>query len=149
MAKTARTRSPYGSPPDKLSHLRGEDWPSPTGVTPIEEAGLAPAMKGSDASLVTSSTEGPAPLRVFPDYCADPVWNDTGMADLDALQVPEWLQGELRDWARDWEDLMGVRELRYAVVDERAHRLWHRRGRKLAQQLQSEVGDAYRVEYRE
>ena len=105
-------------------------------------------MEGRDAWVVTSSAPSPSLLRVFPDYCADPVWNDTGMADLDALQVSGWLQDELREWAREWEDLMGVRELRYAIVDERAHRVWQRRGRKLAQQLQADLGDAYRVEYR-
>ena len=26
-------------------------------------------------------------LQVFPDYSADPVWDETGMADLDRLQV--------------------------------------------------------------
>ncbi|GAA2147368.1 hypothetical protein GCM10009826_00120 [Humibacillus xanthopallidus] len=31
-------------------------------------------------------------LRLFPDYCADPVWNDTGMADLDQLEVAGWLR---------------------------------------------------------
>ena len=99
--------------------------------------------------MVTSSAPSPSLLRVFPDYCADPVWNDTGMADLDALQVSRWLQDELREWAREWEDLMGVRELRYAIVDERAHRVWQRRGRKLAQQLQADLGDTYSLEYRE
>ncbi|GAA2147373.1 hypothetical protein FHX52_1338 [Humibacillus xanthopallidus] len=42
---------------------------------------------------------------------------------------------------------MGVREHRYAIVDERAHRVWMRRGRELAQHLKSDVGDAYRVEF--
>jgi hypothetical protein len=96
---------------------------------------------------VSRSAERAAVLRVFPDYCADPVWVDTGMADLDTLGVSDWLRDELRAWARNWEELLGVREHRYAVVDEAAYRVWRRRGWELSQRLQSEVGDSYAVEF--
>lgn len=84
---------------------------------------------------------------MFPDYGADPVWADRGMVDLDALPVPEWLRADLRRWAREWEELMGVRESRYAVVDEPAHAVWEERGRRLADRLRAELGDAYDVVY--
>ena len=96
-----------------------------------------------------SSTADSRPLlRVFPDYSADPVWDDTGMADLDRLQVSDLLRSELRQWAREWEELMGVRTSRYAIVDSSGHSSWDEEGLRLAQRLQAELGDAYEVEYR-
>ncbi|WP_345505493.1 hypothetical protein [Terrabacter aeriphilus] len=96
---------------------------------------------------MTTSAERAAVLRVFPDHTADPVWVDTGMVDLDTLAVSDWLRDELRAWARDWEELMGVREHRYAVVDDSAYRVWRRRGWELSQRLQAELGDDYAVAY--
>lgn len=96
---------------------------------------------------VSRSAKRAAVLRVFPDYCADPVWADTGMVDLDSFDVTDWLRDELRQWARDWEELLGVREHRCAVVDAPAYRVWRRRGWELSQRLQAEVGDSYAVEF--
>jgi hypothetical protein len=101
-----------------------------------------------DNRKMTSSRE-PVALRVFPDYSADPVWADPGMVDLSRLPISERLRQQLREWARDWEDLMGVRDSRYAIADEAAHQDWQERGRHLAKRLQRELGDSYRVEYEE
>lgn len=96
---------------------------------------------------MTPSGNGPTVLRVFPDYGADPVWTDSGEADLPGLPIPARLRDELREWARDWEDLMGFRTARYSIVDESAHERWRQRGLRLAQQLQHDLGSSYRVEY--
>ncbi|MEO7448689.1 MAG: hypothetical protein ABI336_10495 [Humibacillus sp.] len=48
----------------------------------------------------------------LPDYGADPVWSDTAMVDLGTLPISDVLCRRLRQWAREWEDLMGVREAR-------------------------------------
>ena len=42
---------------------------------------------------------------------------------------------------------MGVRDSRYAIVDEPGHQAWEERGRRLAERLQSELGNSYEVEY--
>ncbi len=98
---------------------------------------------------MTSSPTGPTLLRVFPDHHADPVWDDGGMVDLDRLPISGGLRDDLRSWAREWEDLLGVYEHRYAVLDEAAHEAWRRHGRTLAVRLQAELGDRHRVEYRD
>jgi hypothetical protein len=98
---------------------------------------------------VTPPPTGPPLLRVFPDHHADPVWDDGGMVDLDHLPISGGLRDDLRSWARQWEDLLGVRDQRYAVVDDAAHAAWRRRGRALALWLQAELGDGHRVEYRD
>jgi hypothetical protein len=96
-----------------------------------------------------SSGEHITLLRMFPDYSADPVWADLGMVDLSQLPISERLRHQLRRWARDWEDLMGVREARYAIEDEGAHQAWQERGRHLAQRLQGELGPSFKVDYEE
>ena len=70
------------------------------------------------------------------------------MADLSGLSLSDALRAELRQWAAEWEELMGVGESRYAIVDEPAHMAWETWGRRLAERLQTELGDAYEVEYR-
>ncbi|MDN5777829.1 MAG: hypothetical protein L0H96_13050 [Humibacillus sp.] len=48
-----------------------------------------------------SSAEGAGiALRVFPDYAADPVWDETGMVDLNRLPLSDALVTALRGWAR-------------------------------------------------
>jgi len=86
-------------------------------------------------------------VRVFPDYTADPVWEDTGMVDLDRLPVSARLVTALRGWAREWEALVGAEVSRYAIVDEAALEAWQQRGPRLAQWLQRELGSDYLVEY--
>jgi len=98
---------------------------------------------------MASSGESAALLRVFPDYSADPVWTDRGMVDLDELPITDRLRSQLRQWARDWEALMGVREARYAIADEPEHQVWLERGRDYARQLQRELGDSYVVAFEE
>lgn len=71
------------------------------------------------------------------------------MADLRQLPLSDRLRAELRQWAAEWEGLMGVRESRYAIVDEPGRVAWKTRGRRLAGRLQAELGDAYEVEYQQ
>ena len=97
---------------------------------------------------MSSSAGSPPRLRVFPDYGADPVWDDMGMAHLGELPLSDRLRAELRQWAAEWEELMGVRESRYAIVDEPGHTAWETQGRRLAERLQAELGNTYEVEYR-
>jgi hypothetical protein len=85
---------------------------------------------------------------VFPDYGADPVWDDMErMVDLHRLSLSGRLRADLRQWAGEWEELMGVRESRYAIVDEPRQKAWDQRGRRLADRIRSELGDSYAVEY--
>lgn len=107
----------------------------------------APGPARRDTRHVSSPAGKRPTLRVFPDYSADPVWDDTGMAELSRLPLSDRLRGELRQWAREWEELMGVRDSRYAIVDEPGHQAWEERGRRLAERLQSELGNSYEVEY--
>ena len=88
-------------------------------------------------------------VRVFPDYGADPVWADTAMVELGTLPISDVLCSRLRQWAREWEDLMGVSDARYAIADEAAHESWRQRGTQLAARLQRELGNSYRVQYEE
>lgn len=46
-------------------------------------------------------------LRVSPDWSADPVWDPTGMVDLDDLPITEALRAELRGWAMTLEQPSG------------------------------------------
>lgn len=85
--------------------------------------------------------------RVFPDYAADPVWNDRGMVDLDTLPVTTGLRLALRAWREEWEQQLGARQGRYEVLEPDAHHRWQRRGRALAAQLQRELGTAADVRY--
>ena len=96
---------------------------------------------------MTASEVADIRLRVFPDYAADPVWDDTGMVDLDSLRVSDALVTALRQWAREWEALMGVEVARYEIADAAAHDTWQRQGRQLSHRLQSELGATYSVEY--
>lgn len=87
-------------------------------------------------------------LQVFPDYGADPVWNETRMVALESLVVSDALVTALRGWAREWEALMGVEVARYEIVDVVAHEAWQGKGRRLAERLQRELGSAYSIEHR-
>ncbi|MEO6998690.1 MAG: hypothetical protein ABI112_11450 [Terracoccus sp.] len=95
---------------------------------------------------MTSSKGAAVELRVFPDYAADPVWNDTRMVDLDSLPLSHALVTALRGWAREWEALVGVEVARYEIDDAVAHEAWQRQGRHLSRRLQSELGSTYSVQ---
>lgn len=84
-------------------------------------------------------------LRVFPDYCADPVWaDDGGMVDLDTLPISARLRDALRDWAREWERLLGKK---FVVREKDAYAAWLTAGRRLARDLERELGDGWSVDY--
>ena len=83
-------------------------------------------------------------LRVFPDYTADPVWGSEGMVDLDELRISDRLRGDLREWARDWEDQLG-RDFRIKKRDR--YEAWRRRGRLLSRDLARELGPEIEVRY--
>ncbi len=96
---------------------------------------------------MTSPENAVIRLRVFPDYTADPVWENTGMVDLDGLRLSDALVAALRRWAREWETLVGAEVARYEIVDAVAHEAWQRQGHRLTERLQSELGSAYSVQY--
>ena len=83
-------------------------------------------------------------LRVFPDYTADPVWGSEGMVDLDELRISDRLRGDLREWARDWEDEL-ARDFRIKERDR--YEAWRRRGRLLSRHLARELGPEIEVRY--
>ncbi len=85
--------------------------------------------------------------RVFPDYRADPVWGHDGDVDLDTLPITQEMRDRLRAWSGEWELLAGALEGRYEIVDHEAHRRWKLEGRRLANQLQSELGSDAVVRY--
>ena len=76
-------------------------------------------------------------VRVFPDYTADPVWGSDGMVDLDEFRISDRLRGELREWARDWEDQLG-RD--FPIKERERYEAWRRRGRLLSRDLARELG---------
>ncbi|GMA41281.1 hypothetical protein [Mobilicoccus caccae] len=87
-------------------------------------------------------------LRVFPDYMADPVWNEEGaMVDTGHLPISNGLRIDLRTWRQEWEDLLGVAVSRYSIVDETAHQEWQARGRGLTKRLQDQLAGRATVIY--
>ena len=87
-------------------------------------------------------------LRVSPDWSADPVWDPTGMVDLDGLPITEALRSDLRGWAMTWEQLSGWSPVESPVADDGpAWQKWRRHGQHLANWLQRELGEGTRVEY--
>ncbi|MDE9364726.1 hypothetical protein PZ938_03845 [Luteipulveratus sp. YIM 133132] len=82
--------------------------------------------------------------RLFPDYGADPVWAERGMVDLDDLPISSRLRTDLRTWAARWEQLMGQD---FRIREKDSHNEWQRAGRRLARDLQRELGDDAVVTY--
>ncbi|MFC7489360.1 MULTISPECIES: hypothetical protein [unclassified Knoellia] len=91
------------------------------------------------------SVEQPIHVRLMADYAADPVWTDEGMADLEYLPISPRLRDDLREWAREWELILGPT---FQVREKDSYRRWLAAGRRHALDLQKELGPTFEVEYR-
>lgn len=84
-------------------------------------------------------------LRLAPDFGASPLWTDEGSTPIENFSLSPRLSEELHRWADEFDATTpkGRRMKRggYVPTD------WLDRGRRLARQLQAEVGDAYFVSY--
>lgn len=49
-------------------------------------------------------SDTPERLRVFPDYCADGVWDDEGAVAPHELPISDELAARLTAWNRFWEE---------------------------------------------
>lgn len=90
------------------------------------------------------SEEPPVALRLMADYAADPVWTDEGMVRLADLSISARLRDDLREWAREWELIMGSD---LEVREKDRYRRWLTAGRRHARDLQQELGPEFEVEY--
>lgn len=84
-------------------------------------------------------------LRLTADFDASPLWTPEGNLPVEALSLSPRLTAQLRCWADDF-DATAPRGPRmksggYLPND------WTERGRRLAHQLQAEVGESFRVMY--
>ncbi|CAN7415066.1 hypothetical protein [Knoellia sp. LjRoot47] len=84
-------------------------------------------------------------LRLDVDYGASPLWTDEGSTPIESFSLSPRLSEELHRWATEFDATtpQGRRMKRGGYVPSD----WLDRGRRLARQLQAEVGDAYLVVY--
>ena len=84
-------------------------------------------------------------LRLDADYGASPLWTDGESTPIEHFCLSPRLTEELHRWAAEFDMTTprGPRMRRGGYVPPD----WLDRGRRLARQLQAEVGDAYLVVY--
>jgi hypothetical protein len=84
-------------------------------------------------------------LRLAADFDASPLWTHEGNLQIEALSLSPRMSDELQRWADDFDATAprGPRMKSGGYIPND----WTERGRRLARQLQAEVGETFMVVY--
>ncbi len=89
-------------------------------------------------------SEVPTVVKVAFDYCVFPLWGDFDLGQL---------SDDLRVRLQEWNDEIAIPDTRpgaeRTAVDPGVHASWIRRGQALTAEVQTQLGDGYRVEFAE